>query len=108
MRLSTGAQNTHCSYYSLKKLSLAMKADENTLERLVLVGEIITMTSLLFRKEGALWWHLPRLGCQRRKDDYLCFSDDALLEQAVKELFTGASDNGIKGKQLQKMLISAL
>lgn len=43
-----------------------------------------------------------------RKEDYLCFSDNVLLEQTVEELFAGASDNGIKGKQnCSHMLIFA-
>lgn len=43
-----------------------------------------------------------------RKEDYLCFSDNALLEQTVEELFAGASGNGIKGKQnCSQMLIFA-
>lgn len=39
----------------------------------------------------------PALGFQMR--NYLSFSDHALLEQTVQELFIGASDSGIKGQQ---------
>lgn len=48
----------------------------------------------------------PTLGFQTR--NYLSFSDHALLEQTVQELFIGASGSGIKGQQnhMEKLVLA--